>query len=171
MDKNPLETQNTSEQASITVEIAQESDWEVFKDIRIEALTKNPEAFGSSLEEALKRTSDEWQEDLSNDPHFFVLAKADTSPQGAKSMAGAYKREAGRWRLVGVYTRPEFRKSGLAEQVLNKILEEIKKRGGVKVQLGVMKGPKQEAARTMYKKFNFKEIEEFEKSYLMEKDL
>ena len=56
MDKNPLETQNTSEQASITVEIAQESDWEVFKDIRIEALTKNPEAFGSSLEEALKRT-------------------------------------------------------------------------------------------------------------------
>ncbi len=168
MDENPFKNQ---EKLAVKVEIAKPEDWEIYKDIRIEALTKNPEAFGTLLEEVDKRTTEQWQASLSNSESFFVLAKTDSGTSGAKSIAGAIRGKEKTWRLVAVYTRPEFARLGIAEEVCNKVLEEIKKRNGNKVVLNVIKNKKQDAARKLYNKLGFRDMEDRGDYYIMVKDL
>ncbi len=160
--------------SSIKIEVAKSEDWEVYRNIRIEALTKNPEAFGSTLAEALSKPDEYWQSRLAREDLFIVLARADNSLEGAKSITGA-RIEEGVWKIIAVYTRPEFRRQGLAEKVLREVLNEIKRRGGSKVTLNVTARTEQEAARAVYKKLGFKEVEmcvdEGENIYKMELDL
>jgi len=151
--------QNTSESLRVSIEIAQMSDWEAFRDIRLDSLAVNPEAFRTKLENAIERTPEQWQADLSSDKIFYVLAKANSALNRAESVAGAVKEKEGIWLLVSVYTRPNYRKKGISEKVLSKTLEEIKNRGGTKATLFVHQGQKQDAARNLYKKLGFKEME------------
>jgi GNAT superfamily N-acetyltransferase len=168
MIEDPFKNQ---ESATIKIEIATAKDWERYKDIRLEALTVNPEAFGSTLESTSKRTTEEWQLSLSRKDVFMVLASINESLKGAKSIAGARITEDG-WLLIAVYTRPDSRGQGLSEKVLNTVLEEVKRRGGDKVSLYVTRKPEQESARKLYKKIGFSEVEEKDKDNIfMVKDL
>lgn len=98
------------EYVNISVGVATPGDWEALRDIRIDAVTVNPEAFGMTLEEASKKTAEDWQNYLSSKGKFFVLAKTDTSPTGAKSITGAYilKDEEGTWRVISASSRKTF---------------------------------------------------------------
>lgn len=167
---------NTQE-GEIKVSVAGLEDLEAYKDIRIEALTVNPEAFGGTLEEALSKTDEYWKDRLQRQDLFIVLAKTDATPKGAQSITGAREREEekGIWKIIAVYTRPEFRGRGLQQRVLQMVLEEIKRRGGIKAALNVTARPEQEAARGVYQKLGFREvkraIEEGEEVIKMELEL
>jgi ribosomal protein S18 acetylase RimI-like enzyme len=168
MKENSLE--NKDPKIEIAVPII---DWEAYRNIRLDALTKYPEAFGSTLKEAMTKTNQEWMAELSNDKRFTVLAKIDSSMFGAKSIASAKDKGEGIWHIIGVYTRPNFLRRGIAEKVVTKVLEEIKRRGGNTATLNVMRGEKQEAARKMYQKMGFTELKAKlgAGSYFMGKDL
>ncbi|MBI5139523.1 GNAT family N-acetyltransferase [Candidatus Nomurabacteria bacterium] len=159
MNEDPFQNKKPGqEQLEVRVEVAKPEDLEAYKNIRIESVTLNPEAFGLTLERALSKTDDDWRAELSGDKKFFVLAVSGTDVKNAKSIAGAFKGlEEGVWRVIAVYTKPEFRKRGISERVLSKVLEEISKRGGLKAVLTVTDRPEQEAARALYKKLGFKE--------------
>ena len=92
---------NNIEKVNIKVQIAKLDDLDAYKDIRLESLRVNPEAFGLKLEEALARADERWMEDITLDRKFIVLAKVDDSATGAKTMTGAYKieEEEGAWRV------------------------------------------------------------------------
>ncbi len=146
------------EQQPIEIEVGELSDWQAYRDIRTEAVTKNPEAYGATLEKISARKDKEWQGDLLEKERFYVFAKKDGSLTGAVSMAGSFKAEKKVWRVIAVYTRPEFRGKGLSEKVIRKILEEIKKRGGTRATLNVTLRTEQDPARAMYAKLGFKEV-------------
>ena len=45
----------------ISIEVFQEDEWPVLKDLRIRALTDSPDSFGPTLEQALLEPDDTWQ--------------------------------------------------------------------------------------------------------------
>ena len=174
MSENPFK--NKQEKLDIEIELAKPEDLEAYRTIWMDALEKNPEAFQSRLEVTRKKVEADWKTDLENSKRILVFAKAGSSQECIKSIASAVDQSAGVWLISRVYTRPEFRRQGLSEKVLKRVLEEVKKRGGVKAKLTVRNGPNQEAARYVYReKLGFKDITPWdntiENSFFLEKNL
>jgi len=144
---------------SPVIEIATEKDWEAFKKIRLDAIAKDPEAFGSSPERLLKesnRSEEEWKDILKKDSQFILLAKNGLEPIGLEVTRKG--KEENEWHTLSVYIKEEFRGLGIGKEIFEKTLEEIRKRGGKKVTLNVNRNEAQEAARNMYEKHGFKII-------------
>lgn len=132
------------------------SDWENYRDIRLEALKEDPSAFGSRYEENRDKDSLYWMERLasssgSNGKSFFYAVLDDNN---FISIGGAYQDENNEWNIIAIYTKKEFRGLGAGALLFNKILEELKNRKIKKVFLRV--NTKQEPAVALYKKFGFK---------------
>ncbi len=97
-------------------------DWLLWKAIRLEALEKVPEAFGSSFEEEISRSDESWQDSLKNSDVFGVF-------QGGELVgtAGIFyhqqvklQHKAG---LFGVYIKSRCRGLGLANKLIAKVIE------------------------------------------------
>lgn len=173
MNEDPFKNK---EQSGIKIELATPRDWQAYKSIWLDALEKSPEAFQSRLEKFKDRADEDWQADLKNDRRLFVFAKTDSMENGIQSIASAINEQTGTWLVSRVYTRPDFRGQNLSEKVLKLVLEEVKKRGGIKARLTVRNGPKQEPARDVYRrKLGFKDVVPWEDSIanssFLEKDL
>ncbi len=176
MEEKIQETLKPTQEQLVVIELAKPEDWQAYKSIWLDALDKSPEAFQSRLEKFEKRTDEEWQADLKNDKRLFIFAKTDSTVNGIQSIASAIDEQNGFWLISRVYTRPDFRGQNLSEKVLKMVLEEVKKRGGIKARLTVRNGPKQEPARDVYRrKLGFKDTtpwdESVQNSSFLEKDL
>lgn len=134
------------------------SDWEKYRDIRLEALKDEPDAFGSSYDEYKDKSDSYWKDKMSlsseKNGKSFLCAVLDDN--NFVSIGGAYQDENNEWNVIAIYTKKEFRGSGAGALLFNKILEESKNRGIKKVFLRV--NTKREPAISLYKKFGFKII-------------
>ena len=134
------------------------SDWQKYKNIRLEALKNEPSAFGSSYEEEFKRSDKEWQKRLEvseqqNSDRFFYAISVNNK---FFAIGGTYKDDRKEWNVMAIYTKKEFRGLGLGKKLMSGILNEFKKIGVKKVFLAV--NTHQIAAIALYKKFDFKVI-------------
>lgn len=160
------------EKLNLVTEIAKEEDWEKYKDIRLEAIEKEPVAFyvtKESKEREYGKTNDDWKNDLTNIDAFVVLSKNNDIPVG---MAQAFlktgtgnkwnilkKQNKNIWHIKGVYLNNDYRGSGFSKEMMDMIFNEIKRRGGEKVTLNVM--DTQEIAKKIYEKLGFKVFKKF----------
>lgn len=126
----------------VNIQIIQPSlnDWEKVKNLRLEALQNDPQAFGSSYEIESVRTSKEWQEKvqptLGESPEEILLfAESEGMSVG---MLGAYLKDETTWFLKATYVKPEYRGTGVADLLMKKILLLIAQRKeGKKIELFV----------------------------------
>lgn len=139
MEENYLKYKN--EQLDIKVELATEKDWEVYKELKLLAISgKDKEMMGSTPEQIIKeqaKSEQEWKEDLSRDDMFIVLAWNGSEGVG---MARAMEKdeETELWYIDSLYIKEEkLRNKDIGKKIYTFILEEIKKRGGKKVFLGI----------------------------------
>jgi len=146
------------------IKIATVEDVQYYKNIRIEAIETDPDAFDLSPEkvtEEKNRSDKEWKGDLADKNQFTVLLKYNGD---AKGMAKGINRGKGFWALRAVYVTPDFRKSvtgsSVAEEMVQEVLNEIKKRKGKIVRLGVRIG--RDSAVKIYEKLGFRELSESE---------
>jgi ribosomal protein S18 acetylase RimI-like enzyme len=103
------------------------TDWEKFKELRLEALKKNSEAFGSSYKESIKKPDEEWKEKLV-DPKSHIFAARDGDD--LIGIAAAYQEEGEKIKHIayiwGVYVRDTHRKKGIGRQLMETILSTLK---------------------------------------------
>jgi ribosomal protein S18 acetylase RimI-like enzyme len=130
-------------------------DWEMYKKIRLEALQKDASAFGSSYDESVGRTDEEWKKKLER-PKSFVFAIEDGSEH--IGMAAAYQEEGEIVSHVayvwGVYVRESFRGKGIGKKLLKVVLDEIQRNPKIeKANLNVNKN--QIAAVKLYESLGF----------------
>lgn len=102
-------------------------DWKKFKELRLEALKKNSEAFGSSYKESIKKADEEWKKQLEKPKsHIFVAREADDFI----GMAAAYQEEGEKICHVayiwGVYVWEAYRGKGIGRQLMEAVLAELK---------------------------------------------
>jgi hypothetical protein len=166
---------NTSEKLDLKIEVAKEEDWEQYKNLRLIAMTsEDKEMLGSTpelVEKARARTDQEWKDDITAKNMFVMLSKNGSEAIGMGIAADDL--ENGIWRMGSGFVKPEFRNTPerVGRNMFAARLEEIKKRGGKKVMIGV----KAVNATSIHiaESFGFKKREEdaSEKGYWMVLDL
>lgn len=155
-----------------------EEDLEMYRELRLSALkSADAQAFGGNYEEEASRTREDWLKRF-NDPYRMYLGYF--VDEALVATAGAfYGEDKDVWVIVGVYTKPEYRKQGIAHSLVEAVIVELRKQDIKRVILYV--NMKQEQAVSLYKTLGFKQfdiVKDFEMGdgqlhdeYVMEKDI
>lgn len=125
--------------------------------LRLEALEREPEAFGASVEAHHKLTQDEIRARLAPDPEnkFVIGAFVDGKLVGTTGFvreSGTKERHKGR--IWGVYPDAEMRGKGVGRSMMKEVLERAAKIGSLEqISLAVATG--QTAAIALYRSVGF----------------
>lgn len=156
-------------------------DWKIYKELRLEALAQNPEAFGDSCEEAFRLSDEEWKKELENPKSYLLVAK-DGDAEFA--MVAAYQEDNVKMQHMayvwGVYVRKTHRRQGFGQKLMEALIAELVKNKEIeKIDLNV--NASQISAVSLYQKLGFeiagtlhKELKvdgKYYDEYLMEKFL
>ena len=136
----------------MTIRLLTQNDWAIWKALRLEALQDSPESFGSSFEEESKRSYINFQEDLHKNDIFGVFIHGNlVASTGFYPMRLNKKKHRGF--IFAVYTKPEHRKKGIANRLIEHVIIHAKSRV---IQLDLTCSTNNTAAIKMYQKNGFK---------------
>lgn len=88
-------------------------DWHKFKDIRLEALMNDPQAFGASYDFEAQKNNESWKEALKDTKRVYTFIEHAEQYIG---MAGAKEITDDTWMVIGVYLKKEFRGQGMRKK-------------------------------------------------------
>jgi GNAT superfamily N-acetyltransferase len=126
------------------------TDWQALRTIRLEALTDAPEAFGSTLDGALRLSDRQWRAKVTNS--YYLVAERDGVVIGMVS-GGFNDQYPGTHWLYGMYVTPDARGSGAAKLLVRGIVDWAREDGGDELYLHVASGAPR--ARAFYEKSGF----------------
>jgi len=90
-----------------------EDDWQIFKEIRLEALRSDPFVFGSTLVAESERTEEQWRELLCSQKYAVFVLFNDDSPKGITGIVVDRDDPSERTALLwGSWIAPEVRGKG-----------------------------------------------------------
>lgn len=127
-------------------------DWRAVREIRLEALTVAPTAFGSTLDHELAFSDSTWQRRAEESltylgwlgPRLVGTATAWLDPESAVAMS-----------LVGMYVRAEARGTGCSHQLIDAVIEAASQAGARRLRLDVTEV--NAAAHRCYQRHGFRE--------------
>ena len=109
----------------VKIKLLSQFDWHLWKKIRLEALKKNPEAFGSSFEEETLRSDSDWESSLISSDVFGAFSQ-NSLIGTAGFFTYSQTKQKHKGGLFGVYVLPEFRNKKTADQLISAVLEHAK---------------------------------------------
>jgi RimJ/RimL family protein N-acetyltransferase len=140
----------------MTIRLLGPEDAQAFSVVRLEALQKEPDAFGAVYEDEFKRSPGEWQERLvsSNEKGFFGAF----SEEELVGTIGYFRQKGTKVRhkvlIVSMYVRKSHRGTGMAAGLMHAALNHLREMGDVdQVQLAVVTS--NPAAVRFYEKMGF----------------
>ncbi len=134
--------------AVIAVQELRSEDWAIWRALRIEATTAEPEAFGSTLAEVLATTETQWRARLSKESLYLVAHRGDD----AVGMAAVNDE----FELGSVWVRPHARGSGAGHRLVDAALRWAASHGAPSVRLAVRET--NAAAIGLYRAHGFIEV-------------
>ena len=136
--------------APITVRRIETADWPVLREIRLEALSDAPEAFGSTLETTRRLSARQWRQRVATNAYF--VAEREGVVVGMVS--GGYNDNLpGTHWLYGMYVTPAVRGSVAAQLLVAAVVEWARGDGAREIYLHVASGVPR--ARAFYLKNGF----------------
>ncbi len=134
------------------VRLATLGDEPILRALRLEALSDAPEAFGSTHDRELARTTEDWQRWMSPGVTFIL----DT-PEGPKGLAAGRRdtTDPAVVQLMAMWVHPEFRHAGAADSLAGAVIEWAAAEGAASVQLDVFQDNAR--ARRFYERLGFRE--------------
>lgn len=127
-------------------------EWYLYRDLRLEAVCNNPEAFGTTYEEELLTTEQEWRYRLSHNMLFARSTNRIVGMIGAV-LSSTQKRKHSAL-VISFYVSPEFRNQGVGAKLLSAIIDHLKVLDYVKIVM-LYVTTKQLEVINLYKKFKF----------------
>jgi len=121
-------------------------DWEVFRDLRVAALTDAPHAFGSTLDGERRLGEADWRAKLASRAQFVAR---DDAPIGT---VGAY-RDGDVMELISMWVDPRRRGRGIATSLVDRVIVHARGLGCGEVRLWVAEG--NTAAERLYRRCGF----------------
>jgi len=123
-----------------------QDDLPLYHPLRLEALRCHPEAYGSSFEE--EQASD-LSHMIGNRPNVTLGAFVDDALVGTAGLIVSQKlKQRHKGHVVGVYVAPAWRRTGLAQALTERLIDEARSARLVALMLSVTVG--NEAARRLY---------------------
>ncbi|MBO9131453.1 GNAT family N-acetyltransferase [Bacillus sp. 165] len=133
------------------------ADVESYRDIRLEALKTNPEAFGSSYEEAVTRTVKQLAETFPVTNNNFIVG-AFSKEEKLIGTAGFRQEQAMKMKhkgmVWGMYVTPDYRGQGISRLLLQQLIAEAKKLQDLE-QINLVVVTINDAAKVLYERLGF----------------
>lgn len=130
------------------------NDWQIFKEIRLQMLKEEPQAYARTFEEMVKRTDDEWKENVISANSGLLVLWVNGKLAGINGYFYPNKEEVEIW---GMFIRSEFRGHGLGKKLMEEIEKEIRKDKNIKL-IRIEVTTTQKVAYGLYKKMGFKVV-------------
>jgi GNAT superfamily N-acetyltransferase len=126
-------------------------DESALRELRLQALLEAPDAFGSTYEKELARTTSDWQQWLS--PGVTLILE---EPAGARGIVAGLQdaTDAGVIHLMAMWVHPAIRGSGAADELVGAVLAWAKSEGAKFVRLNVIQ--RNDRARRFYERNGFR---------------
>jgi GNAT superfamily N-acetyltransferase len=136
--------------APVTIRRLESADWSALRAIRLEALTDAPEAFGSTLQGALRLSARQWRHKVSTSLYFV----AERGGVVVGMVSGGYNdNQPGTHWLYGMYVTPAARGGEAAQLLVGSVVEWARAEGAHEIYLHVASGVPR--ARAFYLKNGF----------------
>ena len=130
---------------------AEIGDEHILRDLRVQALTDAPEAFGSTLERELARTIEDWRRWMAPGVSYFILA--ENEPRGL--VAGVWDAvDRAVVHLMAMWVHPTIRGSGAADLLVGAVKKWAVEFGVTEVRLNVVENNAR--ARRCYERNGFR---------------
>ena len=145
---------------NIVVKKASQKDWKKYKEIRLDALKKNPESFGASYEDEKDRTENKWKERMRDKNRMILLVLNDKKVIGISVVS--FESSAKLIHIAhvsSVYLKKEYRGKGISTMLMNETIKLIRARKSTK-KINLQVTTNQLAAISLYKKVGFKIVGE-----------
>jgi GNAT superfamily N-acetyltransferase len=139
---------------SFQIRRAATGDEPVLRTLRMQALSESPEAFGSTLDREVARSTADWQRWLS--PSATCILETATGPMGlAAGVPDAADPDM--VSLMAMWVHPDLRGSGAADMLIDAVLAWAEAVGAHLIRLDVIQG--NDRARRVYERHQFRPIE------------
>jgi len=139
---------------SVEIRRVQATEWAQYREVRLEALSTDPLAFGSTLEREARYPPERWQARMARDAGARDAAAWVVVVDGSFVGLVSAGRVEGEWHLFEMWLRPALRGKGLGARLLDRILAWIgTAEPGASVHLDV--NPDQGAAYRLYESRGF----------------
>lgn len=133
------------------IRLAQESDWEAIRDIRLRSLREEPDAYASDYQTEARFEPDLWKQRIETASSYLAF----NDDHDLVGIATGLETGDGDTYVVGMYVAPEARRLGCAHQLLDAISDLAVRRQGRRLLLEVAESNIR-AART-YRSYGFVE--------------
>lgn len=142
------------EPENIKIIIASPEDWQLYKQIRLESLRMEPQAFKSKYSEKADKPDQYWIDKLSDANETVLLASIDGEIVG--TMKASYRKNGVTDEVIihGGYVNSVHRRKGVGKKLLSELINKSAKRGGIKKAKLQVKGS-QIKARKFYESEGF----------------
>lgn len=107
-----------------SIESLTPEDWELFKSLRLEMLSRSPAAFGSNFDRESGFCEQEWRDFLR--AFHPIVVKFGGQIAGTAGYLRPFEEEPFRVKIVSMYVRPSFRREGLGRRLLKEIVLRIR---------------------------------------------
>ena len=126
-------------------------DERILREVRLQALSDEPDAFGSTYEREVARTTADWQGWMSPGVALILC-----EPAGARGMVSGLRDEADLEvvHLMAMWVHPMIRGSGGADELVEAVIAWAQSQGAKRVQLKVIQG--NDRARGFYERMGFR---------------
>ena len=126
-------------------------DERILREVRLQALSDEPAAFGSTYEREAARTTADWQGWMSPGVAFILY-----EPAGARGMVSGLRDEADLEvvYLMALWVHPKIRGSGGADELVEAVIAWAQSEGAKRVRLKVIQG--NDRARRFYERMGFR---------------
>ena len=134
-------------------------DWKLYKELWLDALTSDPQAFAYSLEKVSNRTREDWKEDMERSFQSntgMYIAKTNDKYIG---MMGYYPKGENNVNIFGVYVKRKFRGQGVSDKIMESILNSLSDNDEIK-SASLTVNDEQTEAIDFYKRFGFEIVGE-----------
>jgi ribosomal protein S18 acetylase RimI-like enzyme len=121
---------------SVEIRRARPDEWQAVRDLRLRALTSDPDAFGGTLEEARARTDAEWQARADHGDTAIFVAESTAGLVGMATGAPAPDRPTIA-ALFGMWVAPEARGQGIGTRLIDAVEDWARAAGYASIGLGV----------------------------------
>lgn len=103
--------------------------FEEYKNLRLNALKNHPESFSASYEEEANYSDEVFKERLSNPEHMTLGAFVDNQLVGMVKLVTYGRRKVKEnGMIVSLFVLPEYRKQGIANKLIHRIIEKAKEK-------------------------------------------
>jgi ribosomal protein S18 acetylase RimI-like enzyme len=134
-----------------SVRRAVSGDESALREVRLQALSDAPDAFGSTYENEVARTTSDWQRWMSPGVAFILY-----EPAGARGMVAGLRDETDPAviQLMAMWVHPQTRGSGGADELVAAVVAWARSEGAKLVRLKVIQG--NDRARCFYERIGFR---------------